>query len=786
MNKSNIFFKKSIKSYLTINELHKLIISRYIYIYIIFNIFILSIFIQPISRAAIAKSGSVEFPNEKKIYFGPLLDNQKVTLRFYFSNLTPDIPLLMYNKAPTYINTNSPNSSGDDFFNFRLISPSKFPILLNENKSTDTISIDFTTEIQTDFGRKEAMLILGLTTTYDTLNTVICDTFFLIGKKTRLLLDGYDNILNFDSVFIDQQVPVLLEWKVKNTTVFPINAFKQNYELISQNLGNNEFFIEEKQFPLKFYPGNINVYRSWMFSYLPKDLLADTAIVSLLFYPDSTNNNIIDTVQVKLCGAGVQHNLKIIQANCDFISSTPDTIDFGNVELNKTRTASVVLKNIGNINYGLKNQNIYENFSDNPVNYFEINKEFLSDKENKYKLEINDTASFEINFTPDKKGMLTARYVITNDFQSRNIQSSSINNYQKTIILRGIGIAPEIKLLTDTINFGNVSYSNSENCPSIKDTVINIYNSGNAKLIIYDIYSENNLFQIEKTNFVIDENSTAKLKITFNATFPERIITSNLIFVTNDTKNPKKQIILIGNSIPPIEANLSISKTLKAKPGTLLTIPIILRNVDYNINQYIKTFDIILSYNPTLLEFVNITKLESASESCNVTSSIINRGEIEIISKDIYNSFKSIDTLLFITFKTFLGNHINTEIAIKKAEVGNGNCDDFIKLNIENGKYSIDSICGLNYKIQRDIENFEFNIIYTNNIIETYINIPYELPAKLKVINLFGEEIYSRNFSSVSGKIKNNIYLQNLTSGTYFINLTSGLFNKTIPLIITK
>ena len=124
----------------------------------------------------------------------------------------------MDNKAPTFINTNSPNSSGNDFFSFKVSNPTTFPILLNNHKPTDTLTIDFTTEIQTEFGRKEIMLILGLTTMTDTINTVICDTFYLIGKKTKLAIDGYDDILTFDSVFIDQNTPISLEWKVKNTT----------------------------------------------------------------------------------------------------------------------------------------------------------------------------------------------------------------------------------------------------------------------------------------------------------------------------------------------------------------------------------------------------------------------------------------------------------------------------------------------------------------------------------------------------------------------------------------
>lgn len=752
-------------------------------------IFIIFILMQNIvSAAPVAKIGSVEFPNEKRIYYGPLLDNQSRSLKFYLTNLVPSNPLIMDNKAPTFINTNSPNSSGNDFFSFKVSNPTTFPILLNNHKPTDTLTIDFTTEIQTEFGRKEIMLILGLTTMTDTINTVICDTFYLIGKKTKLAIDGYDDILTFDSVFIDQNTPISLEWKVKNTTNSELEAFQQNYQLVSQYLGNEEFNVENKQFPIKFYPGSIDVYNSWICSYLPKDILPDTALVSLLFYPDNSNKKIVDTAKVMLCGTGVKHELKIVQADCDYINAIPDTIDFGYVQVNSRKSVNVKLQNCGNINYGIKSQYISEVFSESPVKYFEISKDFLSDKEKDELLTINDTASFTIDFIPDKKGTFLAKYTINNNFQDRKIRSSTINNYQKTIILKGIGVSSELKCSNDTINFGNLSYSNSENCPSTKDTIIKIYNIGNSTLLINNIYSDNKLFSVDKTSFEILPNESADLKVTFNAVYPAQQSSANLSFETNETKNSTEQIVLIGNSIPPIEAKLSIPTDLKCKPGSLLTVPLLLTNELGNINQYIQTFDIVLSYNPTLLEFVNITKLGTASESCNINYSMLSEQDIELKSYDIYNNFTNLDTLLFITFKTFLGNHANTEIAIKNAKIGNMNCDDFIKLNIENGKYSIDSICGLQYKIQQNLDEYIFKIEnQTNNTIEIKFKLPYNIQSKLIVTDLFGKEIFIEKYNeSTNNTITKNISTQNLNSGIYFINLTSGLYNKTIPIIIQK
>lgn len=752
-----------------------------------FFIFIFLLCLPKIYSNEIAKIRSVEFPGENIIYFGPLLDNQSTVLKFSLTNLSPNNPLVMYNKAPTFIITNSPNSSGDDFFNFKIFHPNSFPILLNEYKPSDTLQIEFTTKIQADFGRKEAMLILGLTNADDSLTTVICDTFYLIGKKTNLFVDGYDNIVNFDSVFINQKNPPKLEWKVKNTTDFEIDAISQSYKLISQNLGINEFEVEEKKFPLKFYPGNNFVYRSWLFSYNPLDLLADTALVSLVFNPDPNNLNKTDTASVKICGIGVQHSLDIKNANCDFIIANPDTVDFGYVRINEKKTINVTLTNKGNINYGLKTQQILDEIADAPVSYFEIQKKFLEEKNNDKELEIGDSSSFEINFVPDRKGAFLARYIIENDFATRKIRSSSIEDYRKIIILRGIGVTPTLDFKSDTVNFGNISYANSsQNCLTTKDTIIHIFNSGNATLIISDIHSDNNLFTVSKSDLSIKPNSFETLQITFEATYPEKTTTANLIFTTNEIGNDTKKITLIGTSIPPIEANLFIPNDLKNKPGSILAVPIKIENKEHNdIFKYIKTFEINLVYNPNLLEFINITKLGTSSESCRIETKSED-GALEIKSLDNFNEFIKSDTLILINFKTFLGNQPSTEIAIQNAKIGNGNCDDFMKLNVSNGKYSIDSICGLEYKLQREKGRFSF--VAENDNSELYIKfaIPYEINSKLSIFNIFGEEILSNTYIAKSGVFNKKISLERFTSGIYFVNLTSGIFNKTIPIFITK
>ena len=261
---------------------------RGLFIYILAFASVLTFFLYSAAVSSpIAVIKSVEYPGEKRIYFGPILDKDTSVLNFNFTSYDPTKTLVFYHKHPTYLITSYPDQALTDKDHFDTVSPAIFPFILEKNKLVENLSIKFSTvNVPTSsYGRKEARLVLGLVSPEDTTNNIVSDTFYLIGKKTKLFVDWYDDIVNFDTVLIQREQAVVIELKAKNTNKYSISAIEQKYNLLSKKLNDDEFLVEEKKYPLTFYPGDNLVYKSWKFYYKPLDTFADTAIVSLMFQP---------------------------------------------------------------------------------------------------------------------------------------------------------------------------------------------------------------------------------------------------------------------------------------------------------------------------------------------------------------------------------------------------------------------------------------------------------------------------------------------------------------------
>jgi hypothetical protein len=672
----------------------------------------------------------------------------------------------------------------------------------------DTLNVLFYHNLGVDnsLGRKEAMLILGLMNDIESdldTNLYILDTFFLIGKITELAIDGYDDFINFDSVFVNQNIPIKKEWRVKNTINFPVNANNLTLQTTSQIMEKEEFFIDENdfpEFPLAFFPGNNFVYQSLFFSYQPVDINNDTALVELHFQPDpETNPSKIDTAKVKLFGTAVKHSLEISEINCpdcqiikDDFSENFDTIDVGKINVNEEKSIKIKLRNVGNINFGMKNQNILGENSNLPVDFFQIKKYFGQPENPNYELGINEEDSLEITFIPDRKGNFIARLIIENNFKERKILSNNFEDYRQVIYLKGVGTEPIIEIglenETKNIDFGSVSFAKT--CETEIDTTIKIFNTGNATLIISNIYTENATnFSVNPTDLMILPNSEAEIVVTFISGFSEKIHAEKLHIISNCRQNNDISIDLKAASIPPISAEMSIPN-LSNKPGTLLQIPIILTNqVAENVSSYGNSYSFDLSFNPTLLTFDKYITLNTASSGrlIEVEQKNPNTINVHIEAGRDFPNFLNNKILLYLDFHTFIGNDFASELAISNAKIGNNNCDDFMDLTLKNGIYSIDSICGLEYKLN-SLSNLKYdfslkNTEITTNFCSINFTLPFSTDAKIEIFNSNGEKFISENYNLPFGSFSKSIDLNNLTKNVYYCVFSSGLFRKTIPFI---
>jgi len=216
---------------------------------------------------------------------------------------------------------------------------------------------------------------------------------------------------------------------------------------------------------------------------------------------------------------------------------------------------------------------------------------------------------------------------------------------------------------------------------------------------------------VEPIELSIPPYKDTTIKITFYATEPEQQYHTQLFFRTNAMSLPPV-IDLLGNSIPPLAATLSMPY-LAVKPGTLIEVPISLTSLIDNkssVSQYFSTYSFDITYNPNLLIYENRITSGTASVGCFPDIAQIENGTLRISTTKPFSTFDSSTTLLILLFRTYLGDSPNTELAFNNAKIGiNEMCDDYVKLSVLNGRYTIDSICGLDFKLNKlDGSTFQF------------------------------------------------------------------------------
>ncbi|MDR0927862.1 MAG: hypothetical protein LBO69_08885 [Ignavibacteria bacterium] len=763
--------------------------------------FFISAFALPLKSQPYADVHCIEYPDDKRLHFGALSTDEYWELHFSLRLLDTATPLLMQNFAPTFILTPSDASTDDHLsfdFSVPTVNPANFfPLILNDSTPNAVLRIRFKAPESDEKGRKEARLILGFLDANDPANDtpLQSDTFVLVGKNTLLDIDGYDDFVYFDSIFINQLTPIQQEWRVRNTSKGLLNATSQSFTLLSQPIVGNEFAVEEKNYPLTFYNGNADIYHSWKFYYQPKDTQADSSLLKLLFV---ASDGVTDTAKVKLYGIGVSHSLHpVAYTNCDVhfgmddeVGRAVDTIDIGKVRVGNSKRCKITLRNDGNIDYGINSQAIYDEVEDIPLTdkSFTLLTPFCS---NNTTLHISDTDTLEIEFTPDRKGAFIARYVINNNFKERGIKSNDKRDYRKTILLSGTGVMPILVLATDTIDFGSVSYANaSQTCLSQKDTLISLQNAGNSELIISSITTTDGSFIVNPTELHIPENSQTQILLTFVATPPERDVTGKLLFT--DNAGHTDTLTLLAKTLPPIEAKLTLPK-LHNKPGTLLEVPVMLTRSTNNaaVADYASSYSFLLRYNRTILNYDNYITLATASEGCYILVSDTTIGELPMLQIQAYREYGTFypnDTLLILQFRTYLGSADNTEIAVQNAKVGISNvCDDYMKLDVTNGLYSIDSICGLPYK-HYNISGIPFGAELTNNYVNSSIefafSIPYNANLTLQICNTLGEVLLENHYALQEGQSNRTMDVSKLNSGIYIALISFGF--ETTPITFIK
>ncbi len=616
---------------------------------------------------------------------------------------------------------------------------------------------------------------------------VIIDTFTLKAKKTDLYIDGFTDSLNFDSVYVNPVTSKELEWLIKSTKMPKVEVSDQKVEISSPYTGK-EFFVTD----LDKRPVFNQKYQTipWKIQYSPRDKGKDSGVVKVYYYPDK--NKYPDSTRfasVKLYGVGVEQKLILTESNYTILG---DTIDVGNIVTGTTTFLTGKLDNQGNIPISATKEGVFAMDSENSAEIITISKKAFVAKS----LPPKEKTQFQISCKPKENGIFIERYIINTNIKDRNIHGVPANAEKYIFYIKGVGVAPKLRLPFDTLDFGSVLI-NDINCPSKKDTSITITNVGTSNLIVKSIsITPNEKFVVPEQTFELKPNATKVIKITFLSDDGEfGPFTAKLDFISN-LPSPPNSIVLKVNRIPKEKSWLSIPKNLKAKPGRLIDVPIILEDKDYGRHpiKNAKNFHTLITFDSTIMRYDNRQIIGTASEGAGINIVSLSSGSIELNINNKSDYFKAIDTLIKLQFRTYLGEVLTTGIAFTQTvtKFGDGLCDDVLNIegNIGNGEFLLDSVCGLQYKTKVVPRGISIQSISPNpatDVIDLEFLLEKESQCKIEIFDSKGQLINKVTNKGFKFGINRHICdVSTLTTGIYYVRISSINGSAEKNLIISK
>ncbi len=608
--------------------------------------------------------------------------------------------------------------------------------------------------------------------------------FIIIAKKTIKYIDSFDEVVNFDTVYVKPPQTLEKLWKAENLARKDIRIEAELFLRINPDA---EIDYYGYGFDYNFPRDTTKDYR---FTYYPENPGPDSAIMILRYkphpveHPDST-----DETQIKVQGFGAQQNLSIVNVEGGKISG--DTIDLGNVKAGTDRDVIVSVRNDGNIPFGAISEGIYKNnFEIEDENFTLLQYLFASGEY----LKPGIVRSFTLRFSAPIKGDYLARYELESDIKDRHIYGYPRSAEKVIFYIKAKAIEPIISFADDTVDFGNIVIH--RDCPTRRDTSVFIANAGNTDLRIADIYLQPqppSPFHIDIDNLEIPAGEQKLFNISFStqAQSPDTLFQWKLVFVSNSTSPLDTfELNLKARGIEPYPVDISLPD-LRSKTGRVLTFPI---NVEKDRIWRARTFDCKLSYNNTLLRYHAHQSFGTGSDGAKSIeiSEDIEKQELSIsIEMPAGTNFGFSDTLIFLRFSTYLGNERSTPITFLNTIFGDGNCPKALNPNIKNGSFTLDSICGLEHKtVALPDEMYFLSKVNPNpaeNKAAVFFHTPIDAKVEISVYNSFGNKVLGLEDSFLAkGDYERNIDCSSLSPGVYLIYFRALGFTQVERFVVAK
>jgi hypothetical protein len=672
------------------------------------------------------------------------------------------------------------DGSGDQTFRQFIDDNNSFPIVTDPNNRVNNVFVQylFPNVINEIENVNKCLYVCGLLDDDD--NMVVKDTFTIIARKTDKYVGAYEENINFDSVYIGSQFEISKKWFVRNVWETPQRIFDDEYKLISSVITGTEITPQRLGNDIILAPDREAV--EWNFKYRPLDTKLDEATYKLYFYPFESegNTDIIDSVQTRITGVGVNQKLSVISVLSGhnlIYSNNKYSINLGNLRPGDKEIVSFVIQNDGNFPIGNKKES-FSNSRDDIITLLDG----IGSNKHLYQTQAD---TIDIEFVAGSGGDISFKYTFESDLMDRRIAGAQRTNSMFEVNFSGSVRQPIILLNKDSIDFGSVTISTDINCNSFVSQTLQIKNIGNETLSIFNVIPQDLVnYSIQYIKSELAPLDTSIITISYEPNLPGNHRNELLVITNANTPFDTSYVQLIGRGVPQADLMLKID-SVKSIPGTEILMPIIIEKEKIvNANNYTD----VLRYNRTLLQFIEPIHMNTASSSASIDTrfNLNQGGNLEVnIKRQSEENFLESDTLVILKFATFLGNAKYTSIDFTDSKFSNRNCDRLFEIKPHRGIYEIDSVCGLDFKLYDgkgvDIAYIAPNPIDSRSTVSIYT--PVDMTLDIQVINTLGEiEIDWTNTKLNQGNNEIEIDFSSLANGVYNIILVQNrvITNRTI------
>lgn len=603
------------------------------------------------------------------------------------------------------------------------------------------------------------------------------------GEEPTKHIEFGNPILSVDSVCVNPSKPYKFSNKLTTRTEKSIKILNSSIDFKSNSIIEGEFSFSNPDVLNSPLPNKDNSI-TLDFEYSPKNAGWDIVKFNINYEIEGKEYSSSFT----FAGYGTQQDVSIVDVIGAKLSK--DTIYVDDIRIGDSKEYKVVLQNNGNFPFGVNEQSILKEQINQNEDAFIFEKFFLPGAKH---LPIGESDTAVIRFYPRELKTYVARIVINSDINVRDIKNINQDTRQNVFYIKARGVAPLISLSIPKIEFNKVSATAT--CPTIIDTSFTIYNKGTQTLRINTIKIVEDFadmpFHFDNNDIEIAPNSshTFNIKLNTDKLQFEREYTLNLYLKNNSINIPELTLPLSFTVDRMSALNFYVPTLTKSRTGRLIEIPIL---TDKDKIGKANTFSATLTYNKDILQFDSYSLGGTASVSASNTT-VLDTGitSVFISCKVENNHFLPLDTLIKLRFRTYLAETNTSQLLLSNCIVGNEYCPNLYEINARNGEFIIDSIPGLNLKLQRNavkpivvkslFPNPAFDKIFLNLSAENNHTVQIEL---LNSVSALVNKLSDININKGSNSIE--IDINQFPAGAYYLKLYYDNYTELLKFNIVK